>query len=408
VLRDYHFRAAEGVLLSIPPRDGNLAHVHGQLGALYAARSASSLADGDMAAARSHRAQAMAALARALSADPQSAPNWNQLALLCLQSGDMQSANPYWLRMVRQMKEQAGLAQVAPVQPESAAVAVPAAAASASASSTPTVPAPVSLSVHAEEYPECSVADLAQLRSSLSVEQLEQAGGLLCNLGVSLQLSDRLSESERAYAHSLLLRPDQPAVYMNKGNLHRQRREYAQSLECFGRALALQPDYALAWSNLALLHVQRSDLLQGHYCMERAHSFAPASQTVQSNRLKLAILLRRLGFVTPLPPAPEHFDPLASTPMPAASPLLSPTAAMHSSGTVTAAASQIATRSGVSIVRSVPVVGGGGGAAGVGGGSKPRRKRAHRSAHEDEDDGEDEEETESNFDELMDEYVITK
>lgn len=297
--RDQHYAACEAVLLSIPPsgskKQENYAHVYSLLGSLYSARSISAEQDGLSASALQFKSASLAAFARSLEIDSSSTSTWNNLGVLHLTAGEVQQVNPYWIRIIRAIKSGAGVG----VGEESKVDEKKSVAATAATK---------------DEYPECSASDLAALRARLSPAHLRSLAALLCNLAISLQLSSRLPESERAYRDSIALVPDQAPVWMGLGNLLRQRSDLPGAIKAFGRALDLRPDYALAYSNLSLAHIQQSDWLAAYYCLERAHSLGPHLLSVRSNRLKLSLLLTRMGFSLPLPPAAVDFDPLASTP----------------------------------------------------------------------------------------------
>lgn len=294
VVRAHHYECAEKVLLSITddtpvaatplhpdslvaPRPRGRTEVYTVLGDLYSAQSVSALLDppesgGGADSSRRFKSRSVCAYARALELDPLNTHAWSQVALLFLHSADIAHANTYLARLVRTIKRESGLD--VSEDDMGRAKAEDASEQKTNEKDTTAVKIEPGQSVNAApgtpSYTPLTASDLDRL-SSASPAALRQLSSVLCNFGISLQLSSHALSAERAYLDSLRLSPEEAPTYMNLGNLYRACGRCDEALRAFSRAVQIRPDYAAAWANLALVYVQTEDWVHAYHFMEKAH-----------------------------------------------------------------------------------------------------------------------------------------
>ncbi|VVB17856.1 unnamed protein product [Arabis nemorensis] len=108
------------------------------------------------------------------------------------------------------------------------------------------------------------------------------------NLGISLQLSDEISEAEEVYKRALAVSTGDQAhsIFSNLGNLYRQKKQYELSKAMFSKALDLKPGYAPAYNNLGLVFVAERRWEEAKFCFEKALEADSLLDSAQSNLLK--------------------------------------------------------------------------------------------------------------------------
>jgi tetratricopeptide (TPR) repeat protein len=116
---------------------------------------------------------------------------------------------------------------------------------------------------------------------------------VMCNLGISLQLSHRLADAEFVYRSGIEMHPRSPQLRNNLGNLLRQSGRLAEAEAEYEAALKIDPKFAMALSNLALVKVVRDDLTAALDLLERALAEDPELLCARSNLLKVRALLAR-------------------------------------------------------------------------------------------------------------------
>ena len=246
LIRHHHYDCCENLLLSLKDLVTPIrAAVHATLGDLYTARGLSALLDppesgGGAEASKRFKVRALVAYTKALEYDPFHTTAWNQLSVLFMQSGDMKHALTYLARLVKILKQQLGLSAV-----------------KAEATDSPLL------------YTPLTPTDLQSLVDA-DPSHRRQLASVLCNLGITLQLTARHTEAESCYLDSARLAADAAPTYMNLGNLYRELARTEDALRAFSRALSIKPDYAMAWCNLALVYIQTESWINAYHFMEKA------------------------------------------------------------------------------------------------------------------------------------------
>jgi tetratricopeptide (TPR) repeat protein len=69
--------------------------------------------------------------------------------------------------------------------------------------------------------------------------------------------------------------PDQPQVYLNRGNGHLARKEFEAAIRDYDRAVALAPDFALAFKNRGIARTQMGDAERGNADLAKARQIDP-------------------------------------------------------------------------------------------------------------------------------------
>lgn len=114
------------------------------------------------------------------------------------------------------------------------------------------------------------------------------------NLGLVYQTIGRLKEAREEFLKAIELDTDDLAVayaHNNLGNLLRQQGDYDGAMKQYLLALRRRPDYAVAWVNLGDMHAKRGNFAEAVRCYEEALKLDPNLPKVRE-RLKDA--LRRL------------------------------------------------------------------------------------------------------------------
>jgi tetratricopeptide (TPR) repeat protein len=94
-------------------------------------------------------------------------------------------------------------------------------------------------------------------------------------LGVLRGLQGQDGEAEQYYRESLRLKPDQPQVHNNLGNLLRSQRRLEEAVAALGEAIRLKPNYAEAYLGLALAHADKGDHAQAEKSCRQALRLQP-------------------------------------------------------------------------------------------------------------------------------------
>mmetsp|Transcript_71449 Transcript_71449/g.168357 ORF Transcript_71449/g.168357 Transcript_71449/m.168357 type:complete len:289 (+) Transcript_71449:745-1611(+) len=114
-----------------------------------------------------------------------------------------------------------------------------------------------------------------------------------CNLGITLQLADRLDEAVRTYNKALELMPRAYQIYNNLGNVFRQQNKFEEAQRMYKNCLDLKDDYALAYNNLGLLYIAVHRLDDAQTMLEKALKIDESLECARSNLLKLKVLRQR-------------------------------------------------------------------------------------------------------------------
>lgn len=92
-------------------------------------------------------------------------------------------------------------------------------------------------------------------------EALEASPGdpwALNSLALVCRATGRLTDAERAQAHAVAVRPNNPTLHFNLAEIHRARGDLARARASVQRALELAPDFVPARNLLAALDAQRA------------------------------------------------------------------------------------------------------------------------------------------------------
>ncbi|KAI5406259.1 hypothetical protein KIW84_052847 [Lathyrus oleraceus] len=111
------------------------------------------------------------------------------------------------------------------------------------------------------------------------------------NLGVSLQLSEELSQAEEVFKRALSLATTQEAhvILSNLGILYRHQKKYQLAKAMFTKSLELKPGYAPAFNNMGLIFVTEGLLEEAKYCFEKALQSDPMLDAAKSNSIKMRL-----------------------------------------------------------------------------------------------------------------------
>jgi len=83
------------------------------------------------------------------------------------------------------------------------------------------------------------------------IQEFPSSTGLLLNLGVAYKRLGQFSEAKACYFKSLKIKPNDPAMCANLGNLLIESGEVADAMRFLEASAVGQPDQGLIWSNLA-------------------------------------------------------------------------------------------------------------------------------------------------------------
>ncbi|MFN4180141.1 MAG: tetratricopeptide repeat protein [Armatimonadota bacterium] len=104
------------------------------------------------------------------------------------------------------------------------------------------------------------------------------------NLGLAYQAMGRLTEAREAFQKAIDLDTDDLAsayAHNNLGNLFRQQGDYDGAMRQYLLALRRKPDYAVAWVNLGDMHAKRGNFAEAVHCYEKALQLDPSLPKVQ-------------------------------------------------------------------------------------------------------------------------------
>ncbi len=104
------------------------------------------------------------------------------------------------------------------------------------------------------------------------------------NLGLAYQAMGRLTEARNAFQKAIDLDTDDLAsayAHNNLGNLLRQQGDYDGAMKQYLLALRRKPDYAVAWVNLGDMHAKRGNFAEAVHCYEKALQLDPSLPKVQ-------------------------------------------------------------------------------------------------------------------------------
>lgn len=98
------------------------------------------------------------------------------------------------------------------------------------------------------------------------------------NLGLAYQALGMLNEAREAFQSAIDLDTDDLAsayAHNNLGNLLRQRGDYEGAMKQYLLALRRKPDYAVAWVNLGDMHAKKGNFAEAIRCYEKALEIDP-------------------------------------------------------------------------------------------------------------------------------------
>jgi serine/threonine-protein kinase len=111
-------------------------------------------------------------------------------------------------------------------------------------------------------------------------------------LAWELRRNGQSAEAIRYYTAMLALRPDNPGIYLNRGNAYRDAGEVDAAIGDLQRAVAIAPQYARAHGGLGTALAEKGDLNGAGAAYRRALELDPKHATAHSS---LGVVLERQG-----------------------------------------------------------------------------------------------------------------
>jgi tetratricopeptide (TPR) repeat protein len=103
------------------------------------------------------------------------------------------------------------------------------------------------------------------------------------HLGAILMRRGEIAAARRELRGELLLRPEDPLILRELGNLFLDARESRAAVACFKRLAQLEPSNVAAWLNLAVAHFMRKRFEDGVACCEEALRLEPRNRVALYN-----------------------------------------------------------------------------------------------------------------------------